>query len=193
MDKEAKHKLIYEVFGTRPYWSPMPFGVRRHRDRLGELFRRLGHTEGAELGVSRGKFSLHLCKSIPGLHLHCIDAWERYGAFTKESQDVRYKDACDQLASYNTTIIRESTFDAVNRFKESQLDFIYIDAGHTFDDVCLDLILWSKKVKRGGIIALHDYHLTGTVAAAVEAYIRGHGVEKWFKTPEECPSVFWVH
>jgi predicted O-methyltransferase YrrM len=193
MDKEEKYKIIHEVFGTRPYWSPLPFIVRKGRDRLGELFRRLGHTTGAELGVHNGRFSLELCKAIPNLHLYCIDWWKRYGGFSQAGMDARYEESCRILEPYNTTIIRDTTFNAVNQFENGQLDFIYIDAGHSFDECSLDLILWSKKVKRGGIIALHDYHLTGDVAAAVEAYVRGHRVEMWFKTQEKYPSVFWVH
>jgi len=193
MDKDEKHKIICEVFGTRPYWSPMPFGLRKTRNQLPELIKRFGFTEGAELGIRDGDFSVLLCKANPNLHLHCVDAWLRYGSHTQENQDTRYQRCSARLSNYNTTIIRESTFDAVNHFKKSQLDFIYIDAGHTFDECMLDLVLWSKKVKRGGLIAVHDYHLTGTVATAVEAYVRGHGVEKWFKTPEQCPTVFWVH
>jgi len=193
MNKDEKHKIIHEVFGTSPYWSPMPFILRKGRNRFGELFKRLKFTEGAELGVYRGDFSAFLCEFIPGVHLYCIDWWKRYGVLSQESQDGRYKIACDKLAPYNTTIIRDTTFNAVNQFKDGQLDFIYIDAGHSFDECMLDLVLWARKVKRGGIIALHDYHLTGNVGAAVEAYIRGHRVEMWFKTQDIHPSVFWVH
>jgi len=193
VDKNEKHKIIHEVFGTSPRWSSLPFILRKGRDRFGELFRRLGFSEGAELGVHKGDFSVELCLAIPGVHLYCIDWWKRYGGFTQKSQDIRYEMTLERLAPYNTTIIRDTTFNSVNQFENGQLDFIYIDAGHTFDECSLDLILWSHKVKRGGIIALHDYHLTGDVAAAVEAYIRGHRVEMWFKTQEKYPSVFWVH
>jgi len=193
MDKDEKHAIIYEVFGTRPYRSSMPFIVRKGRDRFGELFRRLSFTKGAELGVHKGLFSKELCKAIPGIDLTCVDAWKRYGGFSQERMDVYYGMAQEALAPYKATFVRKKTFDAAGDFRDGEFDFIYIDAGHTFDECALDLILWSRKVKRGGIIALHDFHLTGDVATAVEAYVRGHSVEMWFKTMEKHPSVFWVH
>lgn len=36
------------------------------------------------------------------------------------------------------------------------LDMLFIDAGHTFADVCEDWIAYSPLVKPGGLIALHD-------------------------------------
>ena len=193
MDREAKHELIHKVFETRAYWSPLPFVVRRGREKLGKLFAELGFTSGAEIGVSRGDFSARLCLENPELRMHCVDAWQRYGGHTQENQDKRYEIAKKKLAPYGAKIIRESSFDALQHFTNGQLDFVYIDGGHNFDTVCLDLILWARKVKRGGIVALHDFHMTGDVAAAVEAYVRGHRVEMWFKTLEVHPTVFWVH
>jgi len=193
MDKEESYEIIHRVFGTRPYWTPMPFNLRKYRDRFPELFKELGFTEGAELGVFNGAFSVALCEGNPKLHLYGIDFWSEYNRRTQETQDTRYEKCCERLSHYNVTLIREATFDAVRHFEAGQLDFIYIDAGHTFDECILDLVLWSKVVRDGGIIALHDYHLTGDVGTAVEAYVRAHKVEHWFKTAERYPSVFWIH
>lgn len=37
-----------------------------------------------------------------------------------------------------------------------ELDFLFIDAGHTFLDVCLDHAFYGPMVRSGGIIAFHD-------------------------------------
>ena len=36
--------------------------------------------------------------------------------------------------------------------------FVYIDGNHKFDFICPDIIYWSKKVKHGGIVAVHDFY-----------------------------------
>jgi hypothetical protein len=42
-------------------------------------------------------------------------------------------------------------------FHDSSLDFIYIDANHSYDFVKEDLELWYPKVKPGGWVMGHDY------------------------------------
>jgi len=43
------------------------------------------------------------------------------------------------------------------QIKDNTLDFVYIDGEHTYDFVMIDLVLWSRKVRPGGIISGHDY------------------------------------
>jgi hypothetical protein len=40
---------------------------------------------------------------------------------------------------------------------DGTLDFVYIDAVHTFRHVCRDIELWVPKVRAGGLIGGHDY------------------------------------
>ena len=47
--------------------------------------------------------------------------------------------------------------DAVKKFKDESLDFVYIDGAHDYKNVYKDLKAWSKKVKKGGIVAGDDY------------------------------------
>ncbi|MBT5491708.1 class I SAM-dependent methyltransferase, partial [bacterium] len=37
------------------------------------------------------------------------------------------------------------------------LDFIYIDANHTYESAKEDIQLWYPKIKVGGMISGHDY------------------------------------
>jgi hypothetical protein len=84
--------------------------------------------------------------------------------------------------------------DAVGEFEHESIDFVYIDGNHRFDFVMTDLIRWAKRVKKGGIVALHDYchfHWSGVVRA-VDAYTYCHDIRPWFITKEAKPTVFWV-
>ncbi|NIT59155.1 MAG: hypothetical protein GWN00_23910, partial [Aliifodinibius sp.] len=56
---------------------------------------------------------------------------------------------------------------------DGMLDFVYIDADHRFDHVMQDIILWFKKIRRGGILSGHDYDFgNGDVGDAVKVFCK---------------------
>jgi len=56
------------------------------------------------------------------------------------------------------TFIKDSSENASKRFKNRSVDFVFIDAGHDYEDVKLDIESWLPKIKKGGIMAGHDYN-----------------------------------
>lgn len=63
--------------------------------------------------------------------------------------NTRYFDFIEQINNFS--------FDVSDRFKDKSIDFIYIDADHTYESVKKDLELYIPKIKDGGIIGGHDY------------------------------------
>jgi hypothetical protein len=51
--------------------------------------------------------------------------------------------------------------------KEKQIDFVYIDASHEYESVNEDILLWSKLVRPGGVMAGHDWDVYEGVNQAV--------------------------
>ena len=51
-----------------------------------------------------------------------------------------------------------NSVEALKFFQNGELDGIFVDASHWYKDVRSDIVLWSDKVKTGGILAGHDYH-----------------------------------
>jgi hypothetical protein len=154
-------KFIYERFGIEKK-AKSPIGITRSRyGGLPILINELGFTIGAEIGVSKGRFSKHLCIFCPKLKLYSIDPWELFSGSTpgetKERMDELYLEAKARLASLNCQIVRDWSTNAVKRFADNSLDFVYIDAAHDYGHVYEDIREWSKKVKKGGIVAGHDY------------------------------------
>ena len=131
---------------------------------LSKLFAELKFNKGVEVGVDRGEFSEVLCKDNPNLHLYSVDPWSP-GAYEegnpyKSKQEYFegcYQETVKRLASYNCTIIRKTSMDALKDFEDNSLDFVYIDANHDFLNFTMDLHYWMKKVRLGGIISGHDY------------------------------------
>lgn len=164
------------------------------RNRLAELFYELGYTTGAEIGVKEGAFSEVLLKANKGLHLYSIDMWgsRRDKAF--------YESAVARLKLYNCDVICMKSADAVNLFKDESLDFVYIDAAHDFDNALQDISLWSKKVRKGGIVAGHDYvryttrsqNIKWGVIEAVKQYTTEYGIKYYVTAADTWKSYFWV-
>ena len=161
------------------------------RDDLPQLFKDMGFTVGAEIGVDKGEFSEVIAKS--GLKLYSIDTWFSYDDYKEtRGQDVLdeiYEKAKRRLAPYpNCIVIRKSSVEAAKDFEDGSLDFVYIDGNHQFMYVAEDIAIWSKKVKVGGIICGHDYIYTNPrtqagichVIYVVNAYTQAYKIENWW-------------
>jgi hypothetical protein len=82
--------------------------------------------------------------------VYAIDTWfdqERYDIFLKNSKI--YPDIIAPMKMISK--------EAAANWSNGDVDAVYIDANHTYDCVLSDIACWSKKVKKGGIIAGHDY------------------------------------
>lgn len=131
------------------------------RNNLGEWFKDLNFRVGAEVGVERGVFSKILLTAHPTLELFCIDSWQQYEGYTarlnNEALPNKFYETQEKLKGYNVHFMKQFSMDAVKRFKDNTLDFVYIDANHDLPWVMDDLIQWEKKVRPGGILCGHDY------------------------------------
>jgi predicted O-methyltransferase YrrM len=71
--------------------------------------------------------------------------------------------------------------EALADISDESLDFVFIDAGHTYDDVKKDVEEWAKKVRVGGIVSGHDYYESKEgryglgIIKAVDEYIKKTG------------------
>jgi predicted O-methyltransferase YrrM len=122
---------------------------------LAELFTGIG----VEVGVEKAIFSKQIAKH--STKLYCVDPYMKYDGYrenvTQEKMDSFYARAQHVMTPYTHEFIREPSREAVKRFEDNSLDFVYIDANHSYESAKEDIMLWSQKVKEGGIVAGHDY------------------------------------
>lgn len=113
------------------------------------------------------------------------------------------KDTIERVRPYSTTIHRQYSVEAAKTFADRSLDFVYLDASHRLPDIITDMAAWIPKIRSGGIIAGHDYHLyrpkrwrhpdgtctEGTpdrhapriqVKSAVDAWTSAYNISPWF-------------
>ena len=165
---------------------------------LYQLYNDLGLKKGVEVGTKAGRNAERMCFAIPEIDLTVIDPWAGYGDDRRyqdpEKHENFYQDACTRLAPYNVKIVRAKSIDAVGDFALESLDFVYIDGNHCFDYVMEDLIAWSRRVRKGGIVSGHDYYRfkKGGVVEAVNSYTKFHKIGDLFLCDEKTPSFFWI-
>ena len=71
-------------------------------------------------------------------------------------------------------MVKQLSLEAAPRFADSTVDFVYIDALHTYEAVMSDLLAWWPKLRRGRIMAGHDYNPTKWpgVCQAVDEFVK---------------------
>lgn len=117
---------------------------------------------GVEVGVANGWYSRLILDTNPETKLYGVDPYiphRGYMDYTRPDTYTRmYGRMMERLGNKsNFTHIRAFSMDAVNQFTDGSLDFVYIDADHSYQAVTDDITAWIKKVKPGGILAGDDY------------------------------------
>ena len=181
-----KDPIASRMGGLPPFiWPGMNrTGLYRH-------FASLGFTKGAEVGVFLGANAKTMFRNIPGLHLHLVEPHADY-PFSSRHYGSRLPKIIDRanrrLRNRNCTWHKMISEEAAREVPDLSLDFVYIDGDHTYDFCMLDIILWFRKVRAGGIISGHDYFLDprkerhAKVSAAVNDYMRIHRIDPWYIT-----------
>jgi predicted O-methyltransferase YrrM len=72
--------------------------------------------------------------------------------------------------------------EAAKLIPDGSLDFVFIDALHTYEAVLEDLAAWHPKVRRDGIVAGHDYRWDG-VQKAVHEFFEARNISGFFTPP----------
>ena len=117
---------------------------------------------GAEIGVDEGKNALSLFEMLNIEKLYLVDVYDNLFPYTKAIKRL-------ELYRKNIQFIIKKSIDASRDIKEP-LDFVYIDANHSYIYVYQDIELWYKKVKRNGILCGHDIYNYKDVFKAVKDY-----------------------
>lgn len=163
-----------------------------------------GEVRGAEIGVFAGEMSSFLLQR-PDLSLIMVDAWDG-AVYSAEDEDfharlsagdqVRYREIAMEITDYakdRRTVVAKESAVASQEVRDGSLDFVFIDADHSYDGCSRDLRNWFGKVKPGGLFSGHDYanpdYPSWGVKDAVDEFAKSHGLEvttgenfTWFTT-----------
>lgn len=151
---------------------------------------------GVEVGTEQGEFAEVICQTAD--KLYCVDKWQAYRGYRDHTRNGKlqtfYETTVARLAPYNVELLRMSSEQAVHRFEDESLDFVYIDANHALEYAFWDIISWTRKVRPGGIVAGHDYARREgqdryyDVVGAVQLYTKYRNLEYVIWNGDEVPS-----
>jgi hypothetical protein len=120
---------------------------------------------GAEVGVFRGDFAAELLEKWSGKKLYLIDTWRHLDDYLDSwnlddgAMEENYRTTINRVSRWQPIpqLLRMPSLTAAKRFGSEELDFVYLDANHSFEHVRADIIEWFDKVRIGGIMSGHDY------------------------------------
>lgn len=170
--------------------------------RLRDCFNGQETITGAEIGTFKGKFSEHLLWNCPKVKLYMIDRW------CAANPDSGYAKSCDEaskctdaemqkfhklaekrtdFASNRRVLMQGESAFLADDFDDDSLDFVFIDADHTYEGVLSDLEAWFPKVRSGGLISGHDIDNPLGNVSVKEPWAVRRAITNF--TEEVCPQV----
>lgn len=125
---------------------------------------------GAWKGQSSAYLAVEIINSGKNIKLDVVDTWIGEGMlmdlwdapdhdFVKHNGDflpVFIKNI--EPVKHVITPVRSTSASASQLYEDKSLDFVFIDANHSYESVSEDIKLWLPKIKDTGIMGGHDYN-----------------------------------
>lgn len=154
----------YKVDVKENWPSPTPW----IKDRFTDFLDSMPHNARVvEVGVQDGAYAACILRKTNPIQLFLVDCWEHQDPLiyddpeanvSNEMQEIIYRETKQRFAhDPRVVIIRLYSEQAAMNFEDESLDWVYIDANHSYEAVKKDLMLWWPKIKKNGFLSGHDY------------------------------------
>jgi hypothetical protein len=176
------------------------------RGELHTLINEMELKTGVEVGVQKAEYSAYLLKNT-NLFLYLVDIWKQQANYADPANvpDTTQEEYLQQtlvaLEDYKNRyqIIRKFSVDAAKEIPDGSLDFVYLDAQHTWQACTEDINAWLPKLRVGGLMSGHDYlnaygayhSMAYEVKNAVDEFIAGKNITL-YTTYESWPTWYWI-
>jgi hypothetical protein len=160
--REVIEKALHDFHHAdeHSYW-------RHYYHVIPEMIRTYGLQVGCEVGVAFGMHSQVLLEKTQLKKLYSVDPYKHFNEeayvddmnLSQDVFDVYYYLVSKRLAPFGdrSVLLRKTSVEAAAIIADNELDFVFIDANHSYEAVKEDLALWYKKVRPGGFIIGDDY------------------------------------
>jgi hypothetical protein len=182
---------------------PPPLG------RVQTLLRRLPDSSvcGAEVGVCRGKMAAQLLRGHRLLHLTMADRWmcpppdsictktdTRMYTRPQAKFDMEYAMAlkATEFARDRRTVLRYESQEAAKQVPDHSLDFVFIDADHSYEGCRDDITAWLPKLKPGGWLCGHDYDRPAYPLEGVKRAVDEFAAHNHLKVEVDVDSTWFI-
>ena len=137
---------------------------------LKDLIESNGYTSMAEIGVRDGRTTFYLLDNIANLTIYGIDLDTTL--FYNDKVNEKYKDRLIPIRGKSANVA----------IQVPMVDLVFIDADHSYNGCLRDIIEYTPKVNKGGILSGHDIDFPG-VNKAVNQLVKYYDVgpnNVWF-------------
>lgn len=123
--------------------------------------------------------------------IYCVDSWQGAGGLEmpEGGPDEAFKIFCSNLEGYIPDVVvpfrgTSLLWGQALSYTGQWADICFIDAGHDYEDVMIDIEAWRPHVKHGGILCGHDIVLGGVQKAVNTCF-----GSKW----ERKANLWWLY
>ena len=134
-----------------------------HREFAYDLVRFVRPKVVVELGTHYGCSFFSFCQAVKDSRLNssviAVDTWQgdqHAGFYGEEVFDAVTAVVEGSFGSVNIDLKRMQFAEAAQQFRGDSVDLLHIDGLHTYEAVSSDFAEWLPKLRRNGIIMLHD-------------------------------------
>ena len=139
------------------YYDVMPMLIKEHQLEI-----------GCEVGVAFGHHSELMLQQPSIKHIYSVDPYKHFDPneypndtmnLPQSYHDVLYLRTKNRLEHFKerSTLLRATSIQAAKIIGDESLDFVFLDANHTYKAVKKDIKAWYPKIKSGGILVGDDY------------------------------------
>lgn len=153
------------------------------------------YLRAVEIGSWVGESAVALLDAIGSEgHLWCVDPWEgNQDDWTRElAMGVNLRRLFEQnIAPFGGHVSALKAFspEAAEHFDNDAFDFIFIDGGHSYEQVKADIEAWLPKLRPNGLMCGHDY-ATREFPGVTKAVDERFGRQAWIEGRCEMGSIW---
>lgn len=173
-----KERMLSIIKGTDKSFAP-------YYDMIPKLIRERGYIQGIEVGVFAGGHAKAILDNSELKLLVGIDPYVMYkhggmpgGMNDQDDFNCLYSLVINRLNTNRYKHLRLFSDDAYSQLilSKEMFDFVFIDGFHDYNQVKKDLYNYDKLIRKGGVIACHDYNHSGYpgVAKAIDEFSNEH-------------------
>ena len=140
---------------------------------LVDMINKHSFVTGAEIGAATGITTTHLLDECPTLErLAIVDIWKPVDSPQWSMDNMEDIFRAKFQDDPRVDIFKGLSWEMADDVKDGILDFIFIDADHSYEGVKKDILAWYNKLRPGGLLCGHDINLEG-VRGAVDKLVPG--------------------
>lgn len=128
-----------------------------------------------EVGVADGDSALYLAKCLHSIGkdftLYMVDNLD-YGKYIQLC--TIYENIIKSGLGEHIKVVPKDSIEASKDFNDGELDFLFLDSSHQYNETFQSIKAWYPKIKDEGIFSGHDYYLYEGVRNAVNELIPTH-------------------